>query len=586
MISARDLLPALALTFSLSALGGCGESEDAPAPIEAARAELAQGDGAAARIYLDRALDSGENRRNLAVMMGEAALLEEDFAAAREWLGPGEFSPESAAVGFRLLGRLEMAQGNLPAAGAAFDRSHRLAPEDAGLWVDIARLRYQGGEHVQAIAAVDRALAFEPAHAEALRFRGQLVRDAHGMEAGVTWLRQALDRWPDELEIRLDLAATLADAGHARRALAVLREAGGAAVDHPRGLFVQAVIAARGGELGVARDLLARSGLQQEAHPAAQMLGAILDLDHGNLASATLAFDRLYARQPDNSRIRDLFAYALARSGAERELVHRFAAVAQGGTGSPYLRLLVGRAFEALDDRARAASYLDRATAAETGLAVLPVRSPSAQFAMGDLGDGIALRDFVRHAIAIGDTSEAVRRARSFAARVPGSGDASAILGDAELANGDRAAARAAYARSARVRQSWPLIVRRLRAEEDAANARAILTRYLAANPLRADAALALAEALALEGEWDRAAALLDHALELGAARNPAALAARSIAARELGEAQIAFDYALAAHELQPMNPLAIGALLATLPADDAGTRAELEAKLASLRAR
>ena len=128
--------------------------------------------------------------------------------------------------------------------------------------------------------------------------------------------------------------------------------------------------------------------------------------------------------------------------------------------------------------------------------------------------------------------------------------------------------------------------MRRLRAEEDAANARAILTRYLAANPLRADAALALAEALALEGEWERAAALLDHALELGAARNPAALAARSIAAHELGEAQIAFDYALAAHELQPMNPLAIGALLATLPADDADTRAELEAKLASLRAR
>ena len=246
-----------------------------PAPIEAARAELAQGDGAAARIYLDRVLDSGEHRRNLAVMMGEAALLEEDFAAAREWLGPGEFSPESAAVGFRLLGRLEMAQGNLPAAGVAFDRSHRLAPEDAGLWVDIARLRYQGGEHVQA-TAVDRALAFEPAHAEALRFRGQLLRDAHGMEAGATWLRQALDRWPDELEIRLDLAATLADA-HARRALAVLREAAALRSITPRGCRTGGHRRARGRIRRVARDLLARSGLQQEAHPAAQMLGAILD---------------------------------------------------------------------------------------------------------------------------------------------------------------------------------------------------------------------------------------------------------------------------------------------------------------------
>ena len=34
------------------------------------------------------------------------------------------------------------------------------------------------------------------------------------------------------------------------------------------------------------------------------------------------------------------------------------------------------------------------------------------------------------------------------------------------------------------------------------------------------------------------------------------------------------------------MNPLAISALLATLPTDDAAARAELEAKLRSLRAR
>ena len=45
-------------------------------------------------------------------------------------------------------------------------------------------------------------------------------------------------------------------------------------------------------------------------------------------------------------------------------------------------------------------------------------------------------------------------------------------------------------------------------------------------------------------------------------------------------------SYALAAHELEPMNPLAISALLAAMPEDGSAARAELEAKLRSLQSR
>ncbi len=94
-----------------------------------------------------------------------------------------------------------------------------------------------------------------------------------------------------------------------------------------------------------------------------------------------------------------------------------------------------------------------------------------------------------------------------------------------------------------------------------------------------------LADAVAAQGKWGRAAQLLDHAIMLGQARVPWVLAARSIAALQLDDREDALDYALAAHELQPMNPLAISALLAALPDTEAAAKAELEAKLQSLTA-
>ena len=72
--------------------------------------------------------------------------------------------------------------------------------------------------------------------------------------------------------------------------------------------------------------------------------------------------------------------------------------------------------------------------------------------------------------------------------------------------------------------------------------------------------------------------------MQSGMERVPWVLAARSVAARELGDQEGALSFALAAHELQPMNPYAISALIAVLPENDP-KRIELEAKLRSVTA-
>ena len=383
--------------------------------------------------------------------------------------------------------------------------------------------------------------------------------------------------------MRAEYPATLVDAGRAAEGLAVIREGEGDVSVTPRGFFVQAIVAARGGNFGLASDLLNRSGMVQEGVPAALLLSAIADLEEQNFASAAQTLARLHSRQPDNRRVRDLFALALSRSGGERELVYRFANYARGGSGSTYLKALVGRAYEALDQRERAAEFLDSAAAGGSNLTVLPSMTPPETLAVSKGVSGLDTRDYVRSAIARREAMAAVRRARDFARRFPGSSDAYTILGDAQFAQGNKRAAREAYERAAQVRRPWPLALRLAGAQDSRDTAREFLEGYVRENPMNGEAAAMLADALAAEEEWERAALLLDHAMGLGMERVPWVLAARGVAAVQLDDAETALAFALAAHELQPMNPLAIAALLAVLPEEEAAARAELTAKLRSL---
>ena len=570
-------------SFALTCLvlGACGQPQDTQSEVDKARVELANGNPGIARIHLDHALAAGVPRREVSLDFAEAALGEGDFAGARNWLEGEDFPAGAAAERHLLLGRIEMAEGNLAAAARAFDSSYEADPANSELWVEIGRLRYRRGEQVQASQAVERALELDPENGGALRFRGQLIRDSQGMRSGVRFLRDAVERQPDDVSLRVELAATLGDAGEAAEALRVLRGGDGSAVGTAQGLFIQAVIAARGGNFRLARDLLGRSNLVERRVPSAQILSVIIDLQEENYASAVRALDRIYGGgQADNRRVRDLLAYALSRSGGEQELVSRLAETAAGNGGSAYLRTLVGRAYEALGDRDAAAEFLDLAAVSQGGMVVLPAVNTNSS----DKGGGVETRNFVRMAIARGDPAAGVAKALDFARRFPGSADAFSILGDAELASGNRAAARTAYERSAEIRRGWVLIIRLIGVQNTPADARRMIETYVQGNPMNGEAAAMLADALAAEGKWARAVPLLDHAMQSGMGRVPLVLAARSVAARELGDQEEALSFALAAHELQPMNPYAISALIAVLPENDP-KRIELEAKLRSVTA-
>ena len=433
----------------------------------------------------------------------------------------------------RLLGEAEtaMAEGRLPEAGRLLDEALARAPDSPDLWVAIARLRFRGGEHLTAIAAADRALELGPDHAPALLLRASMVRDAHGFADALAWYEAALDADRRSVDGWAEYAATLGDLGRHRAMLEAVRQLAEIAPDDPRVFYLQAVLAQRGGRPVLARSLLERSGMAARGVAAAQLLDALISLEQGNNDSAAEQLSVLAARQPANARLRELLARALLLGGREAEVVERFAVDASRPEASRYLVMLVARAYERLGNRKSAAPLLARAMAPADPLPL--ALAPRAGLPQPTVD--------LRAAAGEGDWGAAQAMAQRLKARFPASADTAQLAGDAALGAGDGRGALEAYAAATRARRPWSLTRKAAHAYAlvgDRGAAATLLARHVAGEPGNIPALVALAQALAKRGDWQRSALLLDHAAALGGGHDPALIALRIEAARKLGQSE------------------------------------------------
>ena len=459
----------------------------------------------------------------------------------------GDAVPLGNPAVIKLLGEADAAiiDGALAEAGRKLDEARMLAPNDPDLWVAIARLRFRGGEHLTALDAADRALHNNPHHAPALLMRALMVRDAHGPVAALPWFEAALAADPENADIWADYAATLGDSGRGRATLRAARKLAEIAPDDPRVFYLQAVLAARGGDPALARSLLVRSGMVARGVPTAMVLDAVLSLDQGNFDSAAATLDWLAARQPANARVSQLLARALLMGEREAELVDRFGAEVERAEAPPYLLMLVARAHERLGDRDSAAPLLARAYAgAKQAPVVLADRAGLPQPTMD-----------ARLAASTDDWVGTQQQTQDLRTRFPASADVVSLAGDAALGAGDTGGALAAYALAAKVRRPWPLtrkivFASRRAGQREAADS--LLTRHVRGEPLAVSGLIDLAQTQAERGDWRRAMLLIDHAIRLGGGHDPTLLDLGSRASQALGKTDQARGYAMLLAEIQP----------------------------------
>ena len=575
----------LAVTASLLVLGAPGRAMPGGAQdnFAAARKALARGDGIAAEAELQRAARAGASKPELAAAMGEALIDQGAMDKARDWLAPGQFSPDEAAHGWRMLGMLERLSGNLPAAGRAFDRALLAAPHDPLLWVEIGRMRYSGGEQLQAIDAADRAVAASPGNPRALEFKAELMRDAHGYAAAIPLYERALETSANDLALLGGYAAVLGEAGRASDMLAETRHMLELAPRSPQAFFLQAVLAARAGQIDLARSLLGRTRGKFGAVPAGMLLQGLLDLEAGNPSVAADKLAVLADRQPANQRVQLLLARALYASGDYNQLFGRFTELAQRSDAPPYLLTLLARAYEDQGNRTAAAALLDRAAAASLP-GLQPIFEPdspavlASRFAAAPMAPGMAV-PFVRSLLAAHNLGAAEQAANQFLRQRPGSGDALALLGDVELLGGNPRDALEHYRLSARVRFPDLLLLRMGEAYYKLGQGRAaqpLVAQYLVAFPGSRLAARMAANQAALAGDWQTAATLLEGLRARGGNRDVRLLADLCFAQLRSGNKSAALASAQRAWQLQPNSPVAaqaLGMALAATGRESAGAR-------------
>lgn len=528
-----------------------------------AQALLALGDGLSAEAEIRRARELGVAMPLTRHLLAQALLLQGRADEALTEATASDVDPRYQSESYRMTGRAYQALGRTDEAVNAFGRMLKLAPDGSAGWADIARLRLALGDQGGAVMAAERAVRADPRNPDALVLRGILLRDQFGLRAALPWFERALTLDRNYVSALTEYAATLAELGQARRMLALSRTILSLDPGNPRAFFMQAAMAARAGDYGLARTLLARTKGAMDDVPAVMLLGGVLQFEAGNYTLAAGRFDQLLARQQFNVGARQYLGVAQYRAGNLTGAAVTLLPLIERGDADSYSLTLAARVQEALGEPQAAAALLDRAA--------LPVRDAATVFAgagnpallagaaMASPDSAQAVIPYVRALLEAGDTGQAIARAWTLRQANPNATDAHILYGDALAAAGRDGQAAEAYKQAANIAFTEPTALRMVAAYRragDPASAVQVLNLYLSQNPLSIDANRLAASAQLEAGHWDAAITLLESLRRRVGNDDPLLLSDLAWARLGKGETQAALILARRAYALQPSSPV------------------------------
>ncbi|HJQ16337.1 MAG TPA: tetratricopeptide repeat protein [Allosphingosinicella sp.] len=478
------------------------------ARIMQARTYLKLGDGIAAEAEADRARALGVATALTSPLKAHALLLQDRPADALQVLADA-----SGAYAEWMRARAHDALGEDAEAAKDYERATALAPRDAAIWTDAARFRRSTGALADAMQAADRAVAADPANVEALTLRGELTRGQYGLRAALPWFDRAIEIDDSHVNAHLERAATLGEMGAMHAMLAETRKVLALSPKNAMAFYLQAVLAARAGDFGLARSLYQRTQGRMDGRPAAMLLESAIDYAAGDPRQAAGRLAALAQMQPYNRKALRLLAAARWKAGDIAGTIAAVQPLADRPDADSYSLSLMGDALAKLGKGREAASYLARA--AHPG-----ERAASALFEVsGDIdalrgeaqanpGDAPAQIALIRALLNDGRNGEALARARALAGAYPGTPDAHMLVGDALAVQGDDAAAADAYRKAANIAFTEPVAMRMIDALDRSGQAGAasdVLGLFLQQNPRSVPAQLLAAARYMAARQWGQA---------------------------------------------------------------------------------
>lgn len=366
------------------------DQNNAAARLLYARVLMARGDGVAAQTEIERAIRAGAPRDRTHHLMANALFLQRKFSEARDMASRSDIPPQFAAYAARIRGRANAALNNDEAARADFERAARLAPRNVEVQLDLARYLASKRDVPRAVAAVDRALAVQPGHPQALLLKGDFARATQGLEAALPFFNRALATDPNSIEALLERAATLGDLGRENEARADIAKVKGLAPNHPLALYLEAVLAARKGQWQEAQALLGQTKGVLDRYPPAMALSGMVAYQLGNMGQASEIFARIVAQNPQNLAARRMLGLVQLRRGDARSALATLKPLEALPNLDAGTLSIIGSAYAGTGDMTSAQRFLERAAQQAPGQAQVGTQLAMTRYAQGDVAAATA----------------------------------------------------------------------------------------------------------------------------------------------------------------------------------------------------
>jgi len=520
-------------------------------------------DGLAAEAELDRAVQLGLDPAEVRHLYGHAYFLQGEPEKARDQLLANDIPARNQGYAARIMGRVAVQVGDQQLASAAFNRAMELDPKNPDLWVAIARFRADTGDQAGATNAVDKAVKLDPRNIRALQYRGELLRFQFGLGAAIPWFERALQIDPNDVPLLTEYAATLGDMGRMTDMLVVARKIISLDGHNPRAFFMQAVLAARAGQYGLARRLMQQTKGVIDNIPAVLLVEGIIEHSEGNYNAAIDKFNRLVAIQPENREAQNLLARSLYLAGSADDAVEVLKPQVSRSGADPYALWLAGRSLEAIGERDEAAAILNRAAAHDAGresaiLDSAPLTVLRAE-AERNAEDARIVVPYIRALYDAGDYAAAFAEAKRLQQANPGASGAHVLVADVAAAMGDYNEALDALTKARSIRFSEPVMLRMvevMRARGDVRQSGEVLAQYLSYNPSNIAGLRWMAYSHLETESWAVAAYILENLRKRIGENDALIMAGLTQAYTGMGETDKAIAAGRIAYRVQPSSPV------------------------------
>ncbi|MFQ5957732.1 MAG: XrtA/PEP-CTERM system TPR-repeat protein PrsT [Alphaproteobacteria bacterium] len=349
------------------------------------------GDGASAEKELLKARDRGLDEARVIIPLGRAYLLQGKYEAVLDEIRSGDREGEIEAAVLLTRGQAYLGLDRIDEAETALQEAARMRPDDPRAKLALARVFVTQGNIAAAEEQADRALALAPRSADAWVLKGELTRLNRDLDAAVAYFDKAIDIDPGSLPGRLGRAASLIDLNRDDDAMADIRAVQDMLPNHPLGLYLSALVAAKRRDFQAAEDALLQVVRYVDDHlPSIFLLGAV-NYAQNEPEQAEANLTRYLERVPDHPAARKLLGATLIRKNDAEKAIKVLLPVLELVPGDPQTLALLGSAYMQNRQYAESTAYFEKAAAAAPETAAIRTQLALSRMAVGEAE--VALED-------------------------------------------------------------------------------------------------------------------------------------------------------------------------------------------------